>query len=202
MTMRVLLSGQAGIAVVFAEGATPVALRRVDSAESHCSEAELPRLFAGATDVRWIEVSSVDEARQALDLEWRKDIALHLVLLLVDREASEQARKIAARDLERLFADAPVFHFVRNRMYGCAMPARGDLGAASTFATGGSHERLTAFLADLNAHQHGIVIYRRSWDDIRDELPKPRTSCVRSARRPGCSIYSPRPRERLPVTRW
>jgi hypothetical protein len=52
---------------------------------------DIPYLLADATDVTELAETTPEQAVAALDLSWRRDRALHLLLILLDRDANREA---------------------------------------------------------------------------------------------------------------
>ena len=132
--MKALVSGQAGIAVLIEGGR--VSFLHLDSPQPiPRSKADIPHLFADATDVVELPQTTVEKAGAALDLSWRQDRALHLILILLDREADDGARRIAVECLEEFLADSEVSAFVCNRLYSAPLPDLADMVGRAPGAT-------------------------------------------------------------------
>src|SRR5258708_1587293 len=114
--MKALVSGQAGLALLI-DGQRVFSVD-IDSSEPvERSRAEAGYLFGGATDVTEIPNITVAKAVDALDLLWRKDRALQLMLILLDRHGDAEARQLAAECLGDMLADSQVVEFLCNRLY-------------------------------------------------------------------------------------
>ncbi|MGA2325314.1 MAG: tetratricopeptide repeat protein [Bryobacteraceae bacterium] len=134
------------------------------------SKADIPYLFADATDVVELPETTVEKAGAALDLSWRQDRALHLILILLDREADDEARRIAVECLEEFLADSEVSAFVCNRLYSAPLPDSADMVGALLLAESASASRLDALLEDLGESQAEICRRRREWDALAADL--------------------------------
>ena len=167
--MKALVSGQAGIAVLIEGGR--VSFLHLDSPQPiPRSKADIPHLFADATDVVELPQTTVEKAGAALDLSWRQDRALHLILILLDREADDGARRIAVECLEEFLADSEVSAFVCNRLYSAPLPDLADMVGALLLAESASASRLDALLEDLGESQAEICRRRREWDALGADL--------------------------------
>ena len=167
--MRALVSGQAGLAVLIEQDhvysvhiAAPGPVPR--------SAADIPYLLADANDVVEIPEATPQTAAVALDLSWRQDRALHLILILLDREADDDTRRIAVECLEEFASDPAVADFVCNRLYSGPLPDSADMVGALLLAESMDAKRLNKLLEDLGEFQPEIRRRREEWDALRPEL--------------------------------
>jgi tetratricopeptide (TPR) repeat protein len=167
--MRALVSGQAGLAVLIEKDhvysvhvAAPGSVPR--------SAADVPYLLADANDVVEIPDATPQTAAVALDLSWRQDRALHLILILLDREADDDTRRIAVECLEEFACDPTVADFVCNRLYSGPLPDSADMVGALLLAESMDAKRLNKLLEDLGEFQPEIRRRREEWDALQPEL--------------------------------
>jgi tetratricopeptide (TPR) repeat protein len=167
--MRALVSGQAGLAVLIEKDhvysvhiAAPGPVPR--------SAADIPYLLADANDVVEISEATPQKVAVALDLSWRQDRALHLILILLDREADDDTRRVAVECLEEFACDPAVADFVCNRLYSGPLPDSADMVGALLLAESMDAKRLNKLLEDLGEFQPEIRRRREEWDALRPEL--------------------------------
>ena len=167
--MKALISGQAGIAVLFDRDR--ISSLHYDSAESFPrTESDISYLLADATDV--LEVSDVtrETVTESLELACRKDESLHLLLILLDADADNEARQWAAECLDELLRDVRLFEFVTNRLYAAPLPSIADLVGSLIFADRVGASWLANFLDELGSCQPDIRRWRSAWDALAPEL--------------------------------
>jgi tetratricopeptide (TPR) repeat protein len=134
------------------------------------SAADVPYLLADANDVVEIPDATPQTAAVALDLSWRQDRALHLILILLDREADDDTRRIAVECLEEFACDPTVADFVCNRLYSGPLPDSADMVGALLLAESMDAKRLNKLLEDLGEFQPEIRRRREEWDALQPEL--------------------------------
>jgi len=167
--MKAIISGQAGAAVLIDEA--NISAVRYDSPErTPCTRGEIPYLLADATDVLEIDVATPDEAMAALNLAWHQDRCLHLILILLDGEADDEARRLAAESLEDLLAEPKVVEFVFDRLHATPLPTQSNLVGALLLAESARAQRLLGFLEKLGTDQPEITHLRQRWDLLPPEL--------------------------------
>ncbi len=166
--MRALVSGQAGVAIVF-DG------DRTVSIDVECEHPvvrdpnEWPYLLEGADDAYELNDVSEQQVVRELDLAWRKDRALHLVLILLERDTRQETRKESAELLEILVADERVFRHILNRLHVAPLPATADLEGAVRI-TGKRFPRVDAVLQEISEGQATIALTRQAWELLPADL--------------------------------
>lgn len=139
--LRALVSGQAGLAIVFEEGRA--ASLRTDASVLVSRESyEWPYMLADADDVVELNDVSLGEIKSELSLASRKDGALHLVLILLDVESSDEGRRRSVPCLEGMFSDEVVRRFIENRLFVAPLPSISDLEGALKIARGSHSEKV------------------------------------------------------------
>ena len=166
--MKVLVSGQAGVAVIV-QGDS-ITVLEVDNPEA---ERVLPYtclhyLLADADDVYQTEATSRQEVFSKLDLAWRCDRGLQLALVLLDSGQDAEVRREAAACVDALLNDQHVSDFVASRLYSSPLPADADLVGAKRETMPGS--KACGFLEALGFHQATIRRNRAAWDSVPSEL--------------------------------
>ena len=167
--MRALVSGQAGLAVLIEEDHV-YSVHIAASDPVPRSAADIPYLLADASDVVEIPEATPQKAAAALDLSWRQDRALHLILILLDREADDDTRRMAVECLEEFACDPAVAVFVCNRLYSGPLPDSADMVGALLLAESMDAKRLNKLLEDLGEFQPEIRHRREEWDALQPEL--------------------------------
>jgi hypothetical protein len=128
--MHALISGQAGLAVVWDNHrAWRVSYESPDQ-RLDCPRDGIERVFHGAHDVQSLQNTTVDEAVQRMLAAWRCDRALQLSLILLEPEDDEN-RQLAAECVERHFQSSTTAQaYVANRLYSAPLPAAADIAGA------------------------------------------------------------------------
>lgn len=166
--MRALVSGQAGVAIVF-DG------DRTVSIDVECDHPvvrdpnEWPYLLEGADDAYELTDVSEQQVVRELDLAWRKDRALHLALIFLERDTRQETRKESAELLEILVADERVFRHILHRLHVAPLPATADLQGAVRIA-GRQFPRVDAILQEISAGQETIALSRQAWELLPTDL--------------------------------
>jgi hypothetical protein len=167
--LRALVSGQAGLAVVFEEGRA-ASLRADDSALIARESYEWPYMLADADDVVELNDVSLEEIKSELSLACRKDGALHLILILLDRESSHEGRKQSAACLEEMFSDEAVRRFIENRLFVAPLPISADIEGSLAIARDQDDGRVNGILQNVRRNQDAVRICRRAWDTLPVDL--------------------------------
>lgn len=173
MTSRTLISGRAGVAVHFHAGRVhsfhldgPQGLER--------RPEEVRRLFGDSPDVITVPGLYPKDIPARLEFEWRKQQALILCLLLLDRESNPEARLLAIPDLEESLVDPEILTFLRSRLFVAPLPGNADLIGSINRAHDHKASKLVALLEDVGQHQIEIARCRAAWDAVafQDESQK------------------------------
>ena len=160
----VLISGQAGVAVLI-EG-DDVSLLGIESGGKRlrCSPSSVPYLFAGANDVYEVKAATDVEVIGRLKRAWQLDRALQLTLILIDGSEALETKRLSIECLSGLLGDASVLEHVSNRLYSAPLPSTGDLREASSLAA--PFSIVAEFLNDLQDNQPQIDRNRTGWDNL------------------------------------
>jgi hypothetical protein len=173
--MIVLVSGQAGVAVVVegdqlhsftVDSPNELVLRR---------EADLRYLFGGATDIMELQEVDRHESYELLVRLWKQDRALHLTLILLDPDAESSTRNDAASCLNGFLDTQEVEEFVSNRLYAAQLPSASDIKGALRHAVAAEATRVHSFLHHLRESQPRIRAVREAWDALPVDLFAPDT---------------------------
>ena len=168
--MKAIISGQAAVAVFFdGEKMWSVNLDNLDK-KIRCSESDLRFLFAGVTDLVELEDVTEEEALKELEQAWKKDRAMHLILILLDNEEAEETRQLAAECLEEFLPDSEVEEFVFNRMYAAPLPNEADLPGAMRYAEEVQGTYLHQLLNQLKSDQSEITHLCNAWNALPIKL--------------------------------
>jgi tetratricopeptide (TPR) repeat protein len=162
--MDALVSGQAGIAIlVQGTEALLVSMDALDS-EFVCSPNSIPYLLDGTSDVVELKAVSKETAILQLQLAWKFDRALHLILILVDGEEESETRMMAAECIPDLVVDRQVREDLENLLYSCRIPNTQGLKESRRFFSPGNG--FPDFLEELDRSQGVIETIRRRWDEL------------------------------------
>ena len=145
--MHALISGQAGLAVLWDDhGAWRISADAPD-VMIPCVRDGLGRLFGGAVDVIALPNTSTSDAVSRLLSTWHNDRVLQLTLILLDREEEDETRSLAASCVERhIVAHRQAIEFVANRLRSTPLPAIADLSGAMRHAREVGARRLTGII--------------------------------------------------------
>ncbi|MFN7924063.1 MAG: hypothetical protein U0Q16_28430 [Bryobacteraceae bacterium] len=165
MMSRTLVSGQAGVAILFDECGIR-SFHRHGPAGVLRSQAEVPGLVGGCKDVVVVEGLDAEGVPALLEHEWMKQRALLLFLLLIDSESRTETRLVAIPDLELFLAEPRVTVSVLHRMFAAPIPAEADLPGAIDLASGRNALQVMRLLVEIQSHQAEIAVVRSLWDAV------------------------------------
>ena len=135
-----------------------------------CRMEDISYLFGDASDVISVAAGSPAQAFRILENEWAHDRALHLILILLDREAHLRAKRIASEALEQFLVVPTTRQFVLHRLYSRPLPASADIPEALRFCVDASGKALWGLLAALRDDQAKIHDVRERWDLLDPQL--------------------------------
>ncbi len=164
--MKVLISGQAGIAIIVRDNDLLVLKHSLPNEERPYPKLSLHYLLADATDVLEDDLPK-EEIINKLELEWEKDRALQLLLILLDPDKGEEIRKITIIPLQNLLCKEEILKFVTNRLYSAPLPLNTDLDGAINYV---SSEHMLNYLHELKYYQRQIRRYHYAWNILPLEL--------------------------------
>jgi len=168
--MGAYISGQASLAVVLKEGKYyALHLEHADD-PIECADWSIPHLFADCSDVEVIRNTSESSVRQHLELMWTKDRAVHLFLILLDKDEDRENRALAAECLEGLFSDINVETHVGYCLYSAVLPGQADASWPLKYAETMSYTGLARFIRQLVADQLEIRKRCEAWESLPLDL--------------------------------
>ena len=160
--IRVLLSGQAAIAVTFGP---EVYARPLDAVPFRLdSTGSAMRLFAGCTDVTEHSVSDVNEADALVENAWAHDRALRLFLLMIDPDEPKDEVPEHASALEELLSYDGVTDFVAATMRTNAFPSPVETDAILQLS--GHAPQVTALLSSVFDLQRTVQRVFGAFDSV------------------------------------
>jgi tetratricopeptide (TPR) repeat protein len=174
--VKVLVSGQAGLAVAFS---TPPEVRRLDSTPIPLPDNLDPlRIFEGCSDVKEHTVQSLSEVDQITERAWACDRALRLFLLALDPTEPSDALREYAECVEELLEDEYVLNFVHQQMSSVPFPTLIEINRTEEALEGLQKTRaLFDFILDLQGtirkvHDAYNKVYSTYFDGeiVRSEL--------------------------------
>jgi len=159
--MDALISGHAGVALLL-DGSTLASLH------TGSDEALIPRqpediglLLAGAADLELLEDVDLQQVTNHLNLSVKKIDALHLALMLLDRDLSDRTRAQAARALEEVLGFEAAKEYLERILYARPLPANADLAGALRLSWA---IRTTMFFTNLQSLQDAITSVHSEWE--------------------------------------
>lgn len=125
--MDAVISGHAGVALILDGGR--LASIHVENSEEVIprQEAEIHLLFNGAKDLQFLADADLEQVRAQLELAGARIDALHLALILLDRELSAETRREAALELNELMDLLEITDFLERVLYAHPLPSSADL---------------------------------------------------------------------------
>jgi tetratricopeptide (TPR) repeat protein len=164
--VKAIISGQAGVAILVHDG--NVYTIDVDSDQPvECELADMSHLIGEARDAYWLRDTSRERVVIELEDAWRRDRALQLMLILLDREEVDGVRMEAAECLEDLLAGEQVREQLGSVMYSSPLPDTDAVDESITFAKPSGP--LHTFLRALSASQKSVVEWCMAWEAIPAE---------------------------------
>jgi len=163
------LSGQAGT-VVLIEGQTCMCRRMGEAEYRPCRREDIAYFFAEASDVIAVSGKSPEQAYRLLEHEWTLDRALHLTLILLDRDAHLRAKRIATERLETFLNAAETKAFIVHRLYARPLPASADVPDALRLCIESSRKTVWGMLTVLREDQQRIIAVRERWERLDEQL--------------------------------
>lgn len=147
--MKALISGQAGLAIVRDGDHFCKVSEESPSTLVRIPPSDVRWLFGSTSDLREFDADTVEALLNEIKIRQSSDQALHLTLILLDRDEPLVIRKEAAECLSELFEIEEVLTYVSNRLYSAPMPDVADLDQAMELCkedsvTQGLLERLLA----------------------------------------------------------
>lgn len=168
--MTALVSGQAGVAVAV-DGDHYFSLHYPDLDRSwNRTAAEAGSLLVGYADIVDLADVSIDEVKRELELECGKDRALQLLLVLLDSNAGDDTRSLAAKCLGQRLSVPAVREFVENRLYSTPLPGDADIPGALRRA--GGQVSVSDLLTWIVENQPAIAEARSVWDRVHFLSPE------------------------------
>jgi tetratricopeptide (TPR) repeat protein len=163
--MDAVISGHAGVALLL-DGKKLSSIHFGGDGEALPRRpSEISLLFAGAGDLRLLKNVKPAQVREQLDLESARIDALHLALILLDADLSDETRRTAAEELEEELADQGIASWLEGVLYAHPLPASADLLGAYS-ACIGSTERTRALLFRLESLQAVIKEVHNAWQAV------------------------------------
>lgn len=165
--MNAVISGQSGVAVLVNGPRLASIHAGSDTAPVDRSPGEVRFLLGDARDLEFLEDIAPEEARRRLEVATSCYDALHLALILLDGELSQDTRGTAAEELDELLADDGIVFFVESVLHARPLPRGGDPVGARSACTGRT-QRARALLERLEALQTVIGEAQEAWERMAD----------------------------------
>lgn len=162
--MNAVVSGHSGVALLI-DGDFFSSIHFGEDEVRQRRPSDFRLLFNGAQDLQFLEDIDLAEVRRRLDLESTRIDALHIALILLDRELSHDTRRTAAEELDELLSDEMIAHWVESVLHARPLPGSGDLVGARSACTGRT-PCTRAFLGKLESLQPVIAEVHEAWERI------------------------------------
>jgi tetratricopeptide (TPR) repeat protein len=160
--VKALVSGSASVGVVF--GRSEMLLATGEPSRPFRPGTDLPRLFAGAIDVRELTVTRETDAQDALDAAWRADRALRLTLMLLDPVEPDEDLAEIAECLEDLLADDKALETVDRALAARPLSDLGNMSRAARYAVG--HAKLNVLIGEVQSRQNETEMVAKAFDGV------------------------------------
>lgn len=163
--MDAVISGHAGVALILDGGR--LASIHVENSEEVIprQEAEIHLLFNGAKDLQFLADVDLEQVRAQLELAGARIDALHLALIVLDRELSEETRRQAALELNELLGLLEITDFLERVLYARPLPSSADWTGALELSFLQA-PKVQNLLIALVALQKTILEVHRAWEAI------------------------------------
>ncbi len=166
--MQAVVSGRSGVAVLL-EGDEIRSLHAETGEIVHRREREIPYLLGDATDLQFLEDVEIPDVAQQLEVATAQADALHLALLLLDRQLPHDIRRDAADELAELLEIAGVRESVEGVLLAHPLPMEADLTGALSSCPGRA-EASRALLLHIQALQSEVRDVFDAWEQIPDRV--------------------------------
>jgi hypothetical protein len=161
--MNAVISGQAGVAVLV-DGMKLASIHAGHDGEVVTrGPAEVRLLLNDARDLEFVKGISPEEVSRRLEIETSKYDALHVALILLDEDLSNDTRQTAVE--EHLGGDPEVSDFPERVLFAHPFPRGADPEGARTFCTSKT-PRAKRLIDDLITLQPEIAEVYRAWENI------------------------------------
>jgi tetratricopeptide (TPR) repeat protein len=130
------------------------------------NRSDLNYIFGEASDLKFLEDVTHEEAQAALEREYNSSLGLDLCLVLLDPEHSDAVRTDVATELEDLLADPLVLESLENVMYAAPLPGAADLDGAKRLSRTSGADWTEQFLERLGQSQSAITQVKQAWEAI------------------------------------
>ena len=161
--MDAVISGRAGVALLLdGERLSTFNLEEPERLAPR-NYFDVPYLFGESSDLKFLEDVTTEQARAALELEYKSSLALDLALILLDSDYSDPE---VAAELDELLADPRVFERLENVMYAAPLPSSADLKGAKQSSQRAGADRVGEFLELLEENQPAIDRVKQAWEAV------------------------------------
>lgn len=167
--MRAVVSGQAGIALLWDGNRLSSLHAGVDGPPVPRRPREIPLLLGAANDLEFLDRIERPQVAQKLARASDEADALHLALILLDATLPYDIRREASLELEELLDGPEIQEHLEKTFYARPLPAEADLAGALVHRAGPT-ERVGVFLRSLDSLQMAIAEIAWAWREIPDEV--------------------------------
>jgi tetratricopeptide (TPR) repeat protein len=164
--MRALISGQAGLGLLFDEGRAYSFSVEFPEPRIVDNPSNVVMILRDSRDLRELDRVTRDHAVQELELAWYRDRGLQLSLILLDREEPIDVRREAVGALDECLEQPGVGEFIGDHLYSAPLPRTADLAGALGYAAEVKCTRASAFLLRLQSDQVEISARCEAWSRL------------------------------------
>ncbi|MCP4583478.1 MAG: tetratricopeptide repeat protein, partial [candidate division Zixibacteria bacterium] len=167
--MKALISGQVGTAVLIEE--EKIASFSIDDPDQiiERSEHEIHCIFHDATDFTILKDTNMDHVLSELDKLWKKDRAMHMLLILLDNSEDNDTRQLASECLEEYLSD-DIEIYLTDYLYTSPLPSSADLTGALEISQNSNQVRAIGFFKTLEINQSMITKCNEAWNALPIDL--------------------------------
>ena len=163
--MDIVISGHAGVALIV-DGAALASIH-MDQPEKVIprQECEIHLLFGGARDLQFVADVDLEQVRAQLELSSAKIDALHLALIVLDPELSQEARREAVLELNELMDLLEISDSLERVLHAHPLPSSADLPGGLELSASQA-PKVQDLLLTLSSLQKAISEVHRAWEAI------------------------------------
>lgn len=129
---------------------------------------DVPYLFGETQDLRVLQDTTLEAARQELQHDYDSSCALDLTLISLDAELPNDIRREALEGLDELLADGRIIERLENILYARPLPEEADLVGALELSSGANLSN--ALLLSFQKRQLLITEVTEAWDTIPTKI--------------------------------
>jgi len=172
--MRATISGQAGIAITEEVSGTML-LYSIDDPDQPIpvNSSAFDLALTGATDVIALDVRDRAAALKLLQIEWKRDRLLQMLILLLRKDVGRKVRREAAEIARLLIECEEARIFARDRLHSRPLTDDADLNGAIKISHSVAAERLESLLVSIRQRAAQIELLTERWNVMEQTFADP-----------------------------